>query len=87
MNQETTNIFTDLLDKSGKSNWITFSIISIWHGSEYASSSENTSITQGSVENSSPYMFDMFEYPLGSQSARAWIYKGHEYAKVTHGST
>ena len=39
---------------------IKFSIIDIWQGSEYASSSENTSVTQGSVENSSSYMFGRF---------------------------
>ena len=32
----------------------------IWQGFEYASSSENTSVTQGSVENSPSYMFDRF---------------------------
>ena len=40
--------------------WIKFSIINIWQGSEYASSSENISITHGSVENSPSYMFDRF---------------------------
>ena len=40
--------------------WIKFPIINIWQGSEYASSSENTSVTQGSVENSPSYMFDRF---------------------------
>ena len=66
---------------------IKFSIINNWEGSEYASSSENNSVTQGSVEKSPSYMFGRFlSIPLGSQSARAWIYKGREYAKVTHGS-
>ena len=31
------------------------------------------------------YVWEVSEYSLGSQSARAWIYKGREYAKVTHG--
>ena len=31
-----------------------------WQGSEYASSSEYTSVTQGSVENSPPHMFKRF---------------------------
>ena len=34
------------------------SIIDTWEGSEYASSSEYTSVTQSSVENSSSHMFD-----------------------------
>ena len=32
------------------------------------------------------HVWQVSEYSLGSQSARAWIYKGREYAKVTHGS-
>ena len=40
--------------------WIKFFITNIWRGSEYTSSSENTSVTQGSVENSPSYMFDRF---------------------------
>ena len=39
---------------------IKFSIINIWQGSKYASSSENTNVTQGSVGNSPSYMFDRF---------------------------
>ena len=39
---------------------IKFSIINICQGSEYVSSSENTSVTQGSVENSLSYLFDRF---------------------------
>ena len=39
---------------------IKFSIINIWRGSRYASSSEYTSVTQGSVENTPSYMFDRF---------------------------
>ena len=35
-----------------------FPIIDVWQGSEYALSSKHTSVTQGSIENSSPYMFD-----------------------------
>ena len=31
------------------------------------------------------HVWQVSEYSLGSQSARAWIYKGREYAKVTHG--
>ena len=27
-----------------------------------------------------------FEYCLGCQYARAWIYRGREYTKVAHGS-
>ena len=33
-------------------------MIGIWHGSEYALSSEYASVTQGSVENAQSYMFD-----------------------------
>ena len=40
--------------------WIKFSIINIWQGSEYSSSSENASVTQGFIENSPSYMFDRF---------------------------
>ena len=32
------------------------------------------------------HVWQVSEYSLRSQSARAWIYKGHDYAKVTHGS-
>ena len=32
------------------------------------------------------HVWQISKYSLGSQSARAWIYKGREYAKVTHGS-
>ena len=39
---------------------IKFSVIDIWQGSEYALSSEYTSVTLGCVENSPPYMFDRF---------------------------
>ena len=39
---------------------IKFSIINIWQGSEYTSSSEYTSVTQGSAENSPSYTFDRF---------------------------
>ena len=45
-------------------------------GSEYTSSSEYYSVKQGSVENSP-------SYSSGFQYARAWIYKGCEYVKVT----
>ena len=31
-------------------------------------------------------VWQVSEYSLGSQSARAWIFKGGDYAKVTHGS-
>ena len=55
----------------------------IWHSSEYALSSEYASVTQGSVENTPSYMF---EYSSGSQYARAWIYMGCKYCKVTQGS-
>ena len=34
--------------------------MNILQDSEYASSSENTSVTQGSVENSPSHMFDRF---------------------------
>ena len=37
-----------------------FSIIDIWQGSEYASSSEYTTVRQDSVENSPSYMSDRF---------------------------
>ena len=37
---------------------IKFPIIGIWQGSEYVSSSEYASVTQGSVENGPSYMFD-----------------------------
>ena len=59
--------------------WIKFSIIDIWQGLEYASSSEYASVTQGSIENGP-------SYSSGSQYARAWIYIGCEYVKVTQGS-
>ena len=39
---------------------IKFFVINTWQGSEHASSSENTSVTQGSVENIPSYMFDRF---------------------------
>ena len=39
---------------------IKFYIIDIWQGSEYASSSEYTSVTQGSVENNPSYIFHRF---------------------------
>ena len=48
-------------------------------GLEYASSSEYASVTQGSIENGP-------SYSSGSQYARAWIYIGCEYVKVTQGS-
>ena len=48
-------------------------------GSEYVSSSEYASVTQDSAENSPPYS-------SGSQHARAGIYIGYEYVKVTQGS-
>ena len=32
------------------------------------------------------HVWQVSEHSLGSQSVRAWIYKGCEYAKVTHGS-
>ena len=32
------------------------------------------------------HVWQVSEYSLGCQSARAWIYKGREYAKVTHRS-
>ena len=35
-----------------------FSIIDIWHGSEYASCYEYASVTQSSVENAPSYIFD-----------------------------
>ena len=54
-------------------------MIDIWQGSEYASSSDYVSVTQGSVENDP-------SYSSGSQYARAWIYKVCEYVKVTQGS-
>ena len=48
--------------------------IDIWQGSEQASSS---------VENTPSYMFDGVLYSLGSHYAKAWIYKGCEYVKIT----
>ena len=56
-----------------------FSVIDIWQGLEYASSSEYASVTQGSIENGP-------SYSSGSQYARAWIYICCEYVKVTQGS-
>ena len=38
--------------------WVKFSIIDIWHCSEYASSPDHGSFTHGSVENSLSCMFD-----------------------------
>ena len=32
------------------------------------------------------HVWQVSEYSLGSQTARTWIFKGCEYAKVTHGS-
>ena len=46
---------------------------------QYTSSSEYASVTQGSIENGP-------SYSSGSQYARARIYIGCEYVKVTHGS-
>ena len=37
-----------------------FYIIDVWQGSEYALSSEYTSVAHGSVENDPSYMFDRF---------------------------
>ena len=54
-------------------------MIDIWQGLEYALSSEYASIAQGSIENGSSYF-------SGSQYARAWIYIGCEYVKVTQDS-
>ena len=54
-------------------------MIGIWQGLEYASSSEYASVTQGSIENGP-------SHSLGSQCAKAWIYIGCEYVKVTQGS-
>ena len=52
----------------------------IFHqGSEYASSSEYTSVTQGSVENSTSYMFDRF---LSVPWALNML--GLEYARVVN---
>ena len=65
--------------KGYTSFWIKFFIIDIWECSEYAFSSEYATDTQGSVENDPSYSSD-------SQYARAWIYIGYEYVKVTQGS-
>ena len=56
-----------------------FSIIDIWQGSEYASSSEYAGVIKDSIENGLSYSSD-------SQCARAWIFLGCEYVKVTQGS-
>ena len=40
--------------------WIKFSMINIWQGSEYTSSSENTNVTQAFVESSPSYMLGRF---------------------------
>ena len=56
-----------------------FSVIDIWQGLEYASSSEYASVTQGSIENG-------LSYSSGSQYARVWIYLGCEFVKVRQGS-
>ena len=45
-------------------NMLEFFIIVSWKGSEFASSSEYASVTQGSIENGPPYS-------SGSQYARA----------------
>ena len=63
---------------------IKFSIADIWQGSEYASSSEYDSATQGSAENGPSNMFNRVEYSSGFQYVRAW--PGCGYAKVTRGS-
>ena len=49
---------------------IKFYIIDIWQGSEYASSSEYTSVTQGSVENNPSYIFHRFPSMLELQYTR-----------------
>ena len=59
--------------------WIKLFVIDVWEGSEYASSSDYASVTRVSVENGWPYS-------SRSQYARAWIYIGYEYVKVTYGS-
>ena len=59
--------------------WIKLSIIDIWQGLEYVSSSEYANVTQGSIENGP-------SYSSGSQCTRTLIYIGCEYVKVTQGS-
>ena len=56
-----------------------FSVIDIWQGLEYASSSEYASVTQGSIGNGP-------SYSSGSQFARAWIRIRCENVKVTQSS-
>ena len=62
------------------------SLINIWQGSEFASSSGNTSVTQGSLENSPSYMFDRFLIIRWAFNLSGLEYanKGREYAKVRH---
>ena len=57
--------------------WVTFYIIYIWQGSEYASVSEYTSLTQGSVENSQSFIFHRF-------LSISWAFNmlGLEYTRV-----
>ena len=54
-----------------------FSITDIWLDPEDTLSSEYTSVTEGSVRNSTSYMFSRF---LSFPWAMASIYKGREYA-------
>ena len=67
--------------------WIEFSVIDIWQGSVYALSSEYVSVTQGFCGKwNIIYVCHSFEDFSDSYNARAWIYKGYKYAKVTQGS-
>ena len=52
--------YVTALNMSYTGLWMKFPIIDVWQDSEYASSSKHTSVTQGSIENSAPYMFDRF---------------------------
>ena len=55
------------------------SIVDIWQGCEYASSSEYTSVTQGSIKTSPSYMFDRF-----LSIPRAVNLLGLEYRRVAN---
>ena len=59
--------------------------INIWQDPEYVSSSENTSVTQGSVENSLSYVFDrVLSIPwalnlIGLEYTWLWICQGYTW--------
>ena len=76
-----------------------FSIIDIWQGFEYVSSSEYASVTQGSVENGLWIWQSYTEFcvkgslkihgvsnVLSTEYAKVWMYQESKYAIVTKSS-